>query len=79
MTTMKQNELKELYIKRINELIKRHKMPKHQAMSKVYKALIAEVTPMHANAMDAALHVAMVSTELSNMDGYGKNKKGKLG
>ena len=71
---MKQEELKALYIKRMQELMQRHKMSKHQALNKVYKPLIREVTPLHKNSMDAALHVAMVSSELE-ADGYGKKGK----
>ena len=70
---MKGEELKALYIKRMQELMQRHKMSKAQALSRAYKPLIQEVTPLHKNSMDAALHVAMVSSELE-ADGYGKKK-----
>ena len=74
---MKEAELKALYIKRMQELMQQYKISKHQALSAAYRPLIQEVTPLHTSSMAAAVNVAMVYRELSEVDGYGKKKKGK--
>ena len=74
---MKEAELKALYIKRMQELIQQSGMLKYQALSAAYRPLIREVTPLHNSSMAAAISVAMVYRELSEVDGYGKKRKGK--
>ena len=73
---MEESELKALYIKRMQELMQQYKISKYQALSSVYRPLIQEVTPWHTSSMAAAVSVAIVYRELSEVDGYGK-KKGK--
>ena len=74
---MEEAELKALYIKRMQELIRQHGASKHQALGSVYRPLIEEVTPWHTSSMAAAVSVAMVYRELSEADGYSKKKKRK--
>ena len=72
---MKRSDLKALYIKRIQELTRRYKMSKYEALQRAYRPLIKEVTPLHNNWMDAAVHVGMVCRELMACEGYEKKKK----